>query len=72
MGTLGLGFSGLLAGLFVVYIAYLSYQLPEPSATTQGLTLAPEFTLQDQDSQSVSLSDFNGKKLIITFYRGYW
>jgi peroxiredoxin Q/BCP len=29
---------------------------------------APEFTLLDQNSSSVSLSDFNGKKVLVYFY----
>lgn len=29
---------------------------------------APDFTLQDQDGKSVSLSDFLGKKVILYFY----
>ena len=31
-------------------------------------TIAPEFTLQDKDGKSVSLSDFLGKKVILYFY----
>jgi peroxiredoxin Q/BCP len=29
---------------------------------------APEFTLMDQDENSVSLSDFSGRKVVIWFY----
>ena len=29
---------------------------------------APEFTLQDKDGKSVSLSDFRGKKVVLYFY----
>ena len=31
-------------------------------------TMAPDFTLQDQDGKNVSLSDFRGKKVVIYFY----
>ena len=31
-------------------------------------TKAPEFTLQDKDGNSVSLSDFLGKKVVLYFY----
>ena len=31
-------------------------------------TKAPEFTLQDKDGKSVSLSDFIGKKVVLYFY----
>lgn len=72
LGTISLAFSLLLAGLFGAYITYISYQLPEPTAVTSQLESAPDFTLNDQEGNPVSLSDFNGKKLIVTFYRGYW
>ena len=29
---------------------------------------APDFTLEDQDGNSVSLSDFKGQKILIWFY----
>lgn len=31
-------------------------------------TMAPDFTLQDQDSKEVSLSDFRGRKVVLYFY----
>lgn len=31
-------------------------------------TTAPDFTLQDQDGKSVSLSDFRGTKVVLYFY----
>ena len=31
-------------------------------------TKAPEFTLQDKDCNSVSLTDFAGKKVVLYFY----
>jgi cytochrome oxidase Cu insertion factor (SCO1/SenC/PrrC family) len=34
---------------------------------------APDFTLEDVDGKSVTLSDFRGKKtVVLVFYRGYW
>ena len=72
MGSLSMLFSGLLTALFVGYIGYLSYQLPELTKITQGLSVSPEFVLNDQNGEEVSLSDFQGKKLIVTFYRGHW
>jgi len=30
--------------------------------------VAPEFTLQDQDAKSVSLSDFRGRRVVLYFY----
>ena len=31
-------------------------------------TKAPNFTLEDQDGNSVSLSDFQGQKVLLWFY----
>jgi cytochrome oxidase Cu insertion factor (SCO1/SenC/PrrC family) len=34
---------------------------------------APDFTLQDQNGQKVTLSDARGKNtVVLVFYRGYW
>jgi cytochrome oxidase Cu insertion factor (SCO1/SenC/PrrC family) len=34
---------------------------------------APDFTLEDQDGQKVTLSDNRGKRpVVLVFYRGYW
>jgi cytochrome oxidase Cu insertion factor (SCO1/SenC/PrrC family) len=34
---------------------------------------APDFTLEDMDGKTVTLSDFRGKKTVgLVFYRGYW
>ena len=35
--------------------------------------VAPDFTLEDMDGKSITLSDFRGKKTaVLVFYRGYW
>ena len=36
--------------------------------TLSAGTKAPEFTLQNQDDQAVSLADFKGKKVLVYFY----
>ena len=34
---------------------------------------APDFTLEDQNGQKVSLSESRGKSpVVLVFYRGYW
>jgi cytochrome oxidase Cu insertion factor (SCO1/SenC/PrrC family) len=34
---------------------------------------APDFTLEDADGKSITLSDLRGKKsVVLVFYRGYW
>jgi peroxiredoxin len=47
----------------------------EGPAENQGLpvgTPAPDFTLQDADANSVSLSDFHGKNVVLVFYPLDW
>lgn len=35
--------------------------------------VAPDFTLEDQNKNSVTLSDARGKSpVVLVFYRGYW
>ena len=35
--------------------------------------VAPDFTLQDQNGNKMSLSDARGKSpIVLVFYRGYW
>ena len=36
--------------------------------TLQAGDKAPEFSLQNQDDQTVSLTDFSGKKVLVYFY----
>ena len=34
---------------------------------------APDFTLEDADNKTITLSEFRGKKsVVLVFYRGYW
>lgn len=34
---------------------------------------APDFTLEDSDGKSITLSDYRGKKnIVLVFYRGHW
>ena len=34
---------------------------------------APDFTLEDSDGKTITLSDFRAKKsVVLVFYRGYW
>jgi len=73
-------FSALIFGLFIVQIFVLGRQLPVSSAAPQVGFKAPDFTLQDSTSTSVSLSDLlnspvsgsQPKGVLLVFYRGYW
>jgi cytochrome oxidase Cu insertion factor (SCO1/SenC/PrrC family) len=49
--------------------------LPPPSPTLAGSTvslgqMAPDFSLQREDSETVRLSDERGKTVVLVFYRG--
>ena len=58
----------------VVILAILSTALL--SAAIAGTIavgeIAPDFTLSDQDGDSVTLSKQRGRKVVLVFYRGYW
>lgn len=68
----GFVFSVALCGLFFVYIFSLSYQIPGPESVTQVDSMAPTFSLLDQNGDAVDLTNLQGKKAVITFYRGWW
>lgn len=69
---IGLLFSIGCAGMLFLYVFGISYQMPEPSTETLALETAPDFSLPDVSGQTVSLSSFRGKKVILSFYRGFW
>jgi cytochrome oxidase Cu insertion factor (SCO1/SenC/PrrC family) len=49
-------------------------QLPaaDPERVRVGST-APDFTLPDENSKPVTLSDYRGRKaVVLVFYRGHW
>ncbi len=70
VATLGLVFSLGLAHLFVWYIFDYSYRIPDPVSLAGQQ--APDFALTDPAGQTVHLSDFRGKKVLLVFYRGHW
>ena len=49
---------------------------PQPATDLNRVKVgqpAPDFTLEDSDGKSITLSDFRGKKsVVLVFYRGYW
>jgi len=72
VAPLGLGLAIAFAGFLVGYVFFLSNALPPPTETSLGLTAAPDLALTDQNGQPVRLTDFRGRMLVLTFYRGYW
>jgi len=72
LASLALLMALVVTGFFNFYIFALSYQLPEASGFPQAKTVAPDFTLTDQNGEQVTLSDYRGKKVVVVFYRGNW
>ncbi len=62
----------LLAAFFVAYIFWITYLLPEPSDVALGLIQAPDFALTSNTGETVRLSDFAGRRVVLVFYRGFW
>jgi len=42
--------------------------MPDASARLEAGSTAPDFTLPDQDGRQVSLTDFDGRKVVVYFY----
>jgi hypothetical protein len=72
LAGVGLGFSALIAGLFVFYVFFFSSTLPTATTLTAELEQAPDFALSDQHSRVVSLADLRGEKAVLVFFRGFW
>ena len=69
------GFSVVVAAFLVLYVFVISKQMPEAALAEEKLVAgvaAPAFTLVDANGETVSLSDFEGRKVVISFYRGFW
>lgn len=70
--SLGLLFSIGCAAMLFFYVFGISYQMPEPTTETLALESAPDFSLTDANGQVVSLASFRGKKVVLSFFRGFW
>jgi cytochrome oxidase Cu insertion factor (SCO1/SenC/PrrC family) len=46
--------------------------LPKAQSSFVNLQPAPDFTLNDQDGKSITLSSLRGSRVVLVFYRGYW
>ncbi len=69
---LGLLTSGALAALLFGYVFVLSNQMPgaEPAAAVGSA--APPLKLPDQTGRVVNLADFQDRRVVVVFYRGFW
>jgi cytochrome oxidase Cu insertion factor (SCO1/SenC/PrrC family) len=63
--------------LVLISVSMAAY-LQSPNAAMRGTPavageVAPDFTLEDQNRNKVTLSEFRGKSpVVLVFYRGYW
>ena len=46
--------------------------MPSKEGVVNVSDAAPTFSVQDQNGKTVKLTDFAGKKLVVSFYRGFW
>lgn len=72
LAAVGLAGSTTLATLFCGYVFFLSYLLPAPTALSESLVAAPDFTLTDAAGRPQALADLRGRKVVLVFYRGHW
>jgi peptidoglycan/LPS O-acetylase OafA/YrhL len=69
---IGFGGASLFAFLFCTYIFALTSQLPSPDTAPAVGAAAPPIELPDLTGRMLSLDDFNGQRVLVVFYRGYW
>jgi hypothetical protein len=72
LGILGLALTFATAVFFNYAIFFVTAEVPAPTTISLSMTEAPDFTLLDQQGRPVRLRDYRGKKVVLTFYRGYW
>ncbi len=62
----------------VLLSVYMAANLQSPTAAVRSTQIgvgdmAPDFTLEDQNKNRVTLSEVRGKSpVVLVFYRGYW
>jgi len=59
----------ILIGFLLVSSLQIMAQSKEDHMTVQTNKPAPSFTIKDVNGKDISLSDFKGKKILLTFYR---
>ena len=71
LAAIGFGFSLLLAAALIWYVFSWSYQMPS-TGKARNLAEAPDFALAASTGETVRLSDYRGRKVVLVFYRGFW
>lgn len=57
--------------VLLIFAAWVGYVLIAPSGTVEGIaigTMAPDFELKTTDGQTVKLSDYKGKPVMLNFF----
>ena len=65
-------FIALMLGAWVLYQRLMpAYQPESPTAGEPQAALAPDFTVVDREGNSVNLSDFRGKPVVVNFWASW-
>jgi cytochrome oxidase Cu insertion factor (SCO1/SenC/PrrC family) len=46
--------------------------VPKPQIASAQGSMAPDFTVKDQDGRDFALSSLQGSPVLLILYRGYW
>ena len=69
---LGLLTSGAFAVLLFGYVFVLSNQMPGTDSAAAVGSAAPPLILPDETGRVVDLADFQDRRVVVVFYRGFW
>jgi hypothetical protein len=69
---LGLVGAVLPAALLAGYVFVLSNQMPDATGAAAVGEPAPPLELRDHMGRAASLADFEGRRVLVVFYRGFW
>jgi cytochrome oxidase Cu insertion factor (SCO1/SenC/PrrC family) len=64
--------TGIVLFLLLSPLAAAPQVLPKPQVASAEGKPAPNFILKDEHSKTISLASMRGKRVLLTFYRGYW
>jgi hypothetical protein len=66
------GLSFLATAGFVLIVNFGTKGLPPPPKELAVGTVAPDFTLPDENGHAVTLASLRGHPTLLVFYRGFW
>jgi cytochrome oxidase Cu insertion factor (SCO1/SenC/PrrC family) len=71
IGRVAIGAAVVVLGLAAFFYFHF-IRLPQPQIASAVGTVAPDFTLPDQNGQPFHLADLHGQRVLLMFYRGAW